>query len=112
MKGQLKNIDLSQHFDVCFQARKDAYLCSFHSLEGFDTFIEGYRDKLLRRLEEPHWFLQHLWLNDRIVGQIEFRSRTSEPEAGCLHLMYLTPDYRGMGLATQLQDYLKSFSSP
>lgn len=41
------------------------------------------------------------------MGQLEFRSFSDEPETGYVQLIYLFPEYRGRGLAAQLQAYIR-----
>lgn len=60
------------------------------------------------RLKLPEWFYIHVWLDNQIAGQLEFRSLSPEPNTGYVHLIYLKPEYRGLGIAKQLQDYIKT----
>ena len=105
MHLEFKSVNLEQHFDFCVEARKDAYLCSFETYDGFSGFLDGYRERVLERLARPEWFYIHVWVNGDIAGQLEFRSVSSEHYTGYVHLLYLKPEYRGIGLAQSLHDY-------
>ena len=41
------------------------------------------------------------------MGQLEFRCFSDEPETGYVQLIYLFPEYRGTGLAAELQAYIR-----
>ncbi|EHH2556938.1 GNAT family N-acetyltransferase [Vibrio parahaemolyticus] len=92
--------------DLCVDARKDAYFCSFGHYDGFDDFINGYRERIIERLETPEWFYIHIFVSGQFAGQLEFRSFSPEPETGYVHLIYLKSNFRGLGLAPKLQDYI------
>ncbi|WP_428243340.1 N-acetyltransferase family protein [Gynuella sp.] len=108
MDLEFKVINLERDFDSCVAARKDAYLCSFGHYEGFDDFLTGYRERIAERLLLQEWSYVHVWNGKNIAGQLEFRTFSSEPRTGYIHLIYLKPEYRGLGLAQQLQDHIFS----
>ncbi|MGL6053445.1 MAG: GNAT family N-acetyltransferase, partial [Aeromonas salmonicida] len=59
------------------------------------------------RLGQAQWHYIHVWVGEKLVGQLEFRSFSDEPETGYVQLIYLCPDYRGSGLAAGLQAYIR-----
>ncbi|WP_434664550.1 GNAT family N-acetyltransferase [Aeromonas sp. NJAU223] len=107
MLVEFKEINLERDFELCLEARRDAYFCSFHTHDGFAEFISGYRDKIQQRQTQPGWFYSHIWADEKLVGQLEFRSFSDDAETGYVQLIYLFPDYRGTGLAAQLQAYIR-----
>ncbi|TON44632.1 GNAT family N-acetyltransferase, partial [Vibrio parahaemolyticus] len=52
------------------------------------------------------WFYIHIFVSGQFAGQLEFRSFSPEPETGYVHLIYLKSNFRGLGLAPKLQDYI------
>ena len=104
---EFKNIKLEEDFDICFQFRQDAYFCSFGTLVGFSKFISGYKERVYGRIAQKGWFYIHVWVNNEIVGQLEFRNFYSEPKTGYVNLIYLKPQYRSKGLAGKLQSFIK-----
>ena len=59
MHLEFKSINLDQHFDICVDARKDAYICSFDTDDGFSDFLDGYRERVIERPSRPEWFYVH-----------------------------------------------------
>lgn len=103
-----RQISIEDNFDLCMEARKDAYFCSFGHYDGFEDFIVGYRKRIIERLTEPNWFYIHIFVSGQFAGQLEFRSFSIEPNTGYVHLIYLKPNFRGLGLAVKLQEYIVS----
>ncbi|WP_421321943.1 GNAT family N-acetyltransferase [Aeromonas veronii] len=107
MRLEFNTIGLDRDYELCVQARRDAYFCSFHTHDGFADFIDGYRERIRERLGQAQWHYLHVWAGEQRVGQLEFRSFSDEPETGYVQLIYLFPEYRGRGLAAQLQAYIR-----
>lgn len=107
MQVEFKEINLERDFEICVEARRDAYWCSFDSYDGFAEFICGYRERIRERLGQAEWHYLHVWVDGKIVGQLEFRGLSDEPDTGYVQLIYLFPEYRGTGLATELQTYIR-----
>tara|TARA_Y100001956_G_scaffold44900_1_gene43683 strand:+ start:4857 stop:5360 length:504 start_codon:yes stop_codon:yes gene_type:complete len=105
---EFRPIEIEQHFDACIAARRDAYFCSFNTYRGFDNFIDGYYERMSERQNQVEWFYVHVWIDNQIAGQLEFRSLYSEPNTGYVHLIYLKPAFRGLGIAKVLQDHIKT----
>ncbi|SBS36658.1 Acetyltransferase (GNAT) family protein [Marinomonas spartinae] len=106
MNIEYRFIDVETDYETCYEFRKDAYFCSFATYQGFETFIEGYKERLLERIHHPDWFYFHLWYGGRIIGQLEFRCFSTLKKTGYLHLIYLAAEYRGMGLAGELERFI------
>ncbi|MEG0175236.1 MAG: GNAT family N-acetyltransferase [Aeromonas sp.] len=107
MQVEFKEINLERDFELCLEARRDAYFCSFETYNGFAEFITGYRERILERQEQTEWFYLHVLVDDKIVGQLEFRSFSDDPETGYVQLIYLFPAYRGTCLAAELQAHIR-----
>lgn len=96
-------INLRRDFDACLTFRKDGWVCSFQTTEGFDQAIQGYRQRIAERQANPLWFYEHVWLNETLIGQLEYRAFSRENGVGYVHLFYLTQQYRNQGLGGALQ---------
>lgn len=55
MRLEFNTIDLDRDYELCVQARRDAYFCSFHTHDGFADFIDGYRERICDRLGQTQW---------------------------------------------------------
>ncbi len=107
MDVTFRPLTVDDDFDISISARKDAYFCSFGHLNGFDDFVRGYRERVGERLVSPEWFYILVLVDGTVAGQLEFRSFSSEPETGYVHLIYLQPEYRGVGIAPLVQSYIE-----
>lgn len=99
-------INIDKHFSTCLKYRQDAYHISFGTLDGFEHFLDGYKDRMRERMQSHQWFYKHIWQKSTIIGQLEFRSFSREAHCGYVHLMYIAPDYRGTGIADIAQQYI------
>ncbi|CAM3682977.1 putative acetyltransferase [Vibrio aerogenes CECT 7868] len=106
MKAEFKPVNPDKDFSFCVAARRDAYLCSFGSEKGFETFLSGYQARMCERLTQPEWHYYHVWVDGEIAGQLEFRNVSPQPETGYVNLIYLRPAFRGAGLADELQQFI------
>ena len=100
-------VNIKNDLDTCIRFRKDAWVVSFGSEQGFS---EEEAVQWFHSLSEknPDGFL-HVWHDQEIIGQLEFRSNivTSDGQkAGYANLFYLAPDYRGKGLGQVIHDYV------
>ena len=106
-----KPIDLDAHASVCVAFRRDSFICSFGE-DGFFNeagpngvhYIERLR---LRTTKFPDGYV-HIWLGDKIVGQIEMQI-LDEPRRGYVSFFYLVEEMRGAGVSSQLQNYAMDF---
>jgi diamine N-acetyltransferase len=107
---EFRKIDLERDFELCLQYRQDSYFCSFQSLEGFAESVGenglDYRHKMLARSNDPRWGYFHVYMQERIVGQIEFKTYSHLEQIGYVHLFYLEPSLRGKGLFKQLHQFV------
>ena len=105
---EFRRIDLAQDADTCVRFRRDAYACSFGDLGRFDREcgVDGeiYLNWLAEKAAEFAQGFVHVWLGDRIVGQIEMRPR-GQPPIGYVNLLYLVPELRGSGAGELLHEY-------
>lgn len=104
-----KPVDVLSDINRCIEARRDAYFCSFGTYDGVEQLLDGYDLRVIKRSAQVGWYYVHVWIEGRFVGQLEFRHFSPEPEpnTGYVHLIYLTPDFRGQGLAKYLQQYIR-----
>ncbi|EAR07653.1 GNAT family N-acetyltransferase [Reinekea blandensis] len=101
-------INLQRDFDACRSFRKDSWICSFQTSEGFDQAIQGYRERIAERQTHPLWFYEHVWLNETLIGQLEYRAFSREDGVGYVHLFYLIEQYRHQGLGSTLQRHVSA----
>lgn len=110
---RFETIDLQRHADVCVAFRRDSFVCSFGSDEGFDreNGPDGarYLAWLRSRIEDQPLGHVHVWREDSIVGQIEMRVLPGPPISGYVNLFYLLPEMRGRGASSALQRYAVQF---
>lgn len=106
MKPEFRPVNVDDHFSVCMAFRRDAFVCTFQSDHGFGPFIHGYEDRMRARLVDPRWYYIHIWDDDQIIGQLEFKCFSDEAETGYIHLIYLIPEYRGSGVADIAQQFM------
>ncbi len=103
-----KEIDVSRHFEACYAFRKDSYFCSFGTTEGYEASIGDYRARIIERMESGERFYYHIWHNDQIIGQLEFKPYSFKPGYGYVHLIYVVPAYRGAGVADKAQSFIQT----
>ncbi|NHQ88057.1 GNAT family N-acetyltransferase [Iodobacter sp. HSC-16F04] len=106
---QFKKIDPQRDFDLCLQFRKDAFFCSFQSLDGFTEFVgvdgADYRNKIIVRSNDPQWVYVQVYLADQVIGQIELKTYSHLEQTGYVHLFYLVPEFRGKGYFKRLNQF-------
>lgn len=111
MDIQYKKIDLNNNFSRALTFRLDSFVCSFDSDEEFwkEAGEQGciYRNKLEQRKDDEAWCYYHVWHAGRIIGQLEFRSFSDWDKLGYVHLFYLIPEYRGIGVFDQLHRFVE-----
>ncbi|MBJ7537423.1 GNAT family N-acetyltransferase [Marinomonas transparens] len=106
MEVDFKRINVEDDFQTCVDFRRDSYFCSFDTYEGFEASIVGYQDNLFLKVGNPDYFYFHLWAQGKIIGQLEFRAFSELADTGYVNLIYLISEYRGSGLAAQLQQFI------
>lgn len=106
-------IDLDRHADLCVAFRADSYVCGdgdarrFWATAGPDG--KAYFGRLATHLDDLPGSCVHVWLDERVVGQVEMMRDPDDPSAGKVNLFYLEPDHRGIGLGRQLEAYALAY---
>jgi diamine N-acetyltransferase len=108
MDIRFEPIAIDTHFSQCVAFRRDAYLCSFGTDVGFENSIIDYKALLQQNTLEKGWFYFHIWHESQLIGQLEFRSFSKTPDTGYVQLIYLISEYRGLGLGTELQEFIRT----
>ncbi len=106
MSVEFKCIDVDSDFQRCYEFRKDSYYCSFGTTKGYDKSVSGYEARIRKRLNDKRWFYFHIWQGANIIGQLEFRSFSHLDGYGYINLVYLIPEYRGVGIADIVHKYI------
>ncbi|MDR6552038.1 GNAT family N-acetyltransferase [Paenibacillus qinlingensis] len=106
---EYRTIDVEKDRETIIAFRKDSYVVSFGSEEGF-----GDEDEYVRRIaDRARRFPEGLVLiedEDRPVGQLELQIVFYEGSyIGYANLFYLIPSYRGKGYGRQLIAYAEGF---
>lgn len=108
-----KPIDLSTRAELTVMFRIDAYICNDGSAEKFGKKNSPQALLYLAWIHEKLSFaptsVVHAWLNDSIVGQCELGEYKDDPSIGYVHLYYIIPEMRGLGLADQLDQYAMNY---
>ncbi len=105
-------IDVDAHADLCVKFRCDAFVSSFGTDQPFidddgkgpERYIEWLRTRTPAR-----YGAFHVWLGDKIIGQLELGERSPEEEFGYVHLYYLIPEYRGEGYSDAIEVFAVTF---
>lgn len=103
-----RTIELHRHARTAVAFRRDSYVCSFGSDEGFGedaVYLEWLRERIAKY---PAGHV-HVWHGNMIVGQIEMLVRSVAPEQGYINLFYLVAEARGRGLGDVLHAYAVDF---
>jgi ribosomal protein S18 acetylase RimI-like enzyme len=98
-------VDWPNATQLCMAFRRDAWLVSYGSIDGFSELETAAWFELLARLH-PSSFL-HVWLAGQVIGQIEYRSPITWEDntvGGYVNLFYLLPSHRGQGLGQMMHD--------
>lgn len=93
---EFRKIDLERDIGLCIEFREDAFRESFPDSDDWKAHWNEveYRSWLPGRAKQyPDGFL-HIWRDETIIGQLEFKY---ENDSGHINLYYLRADYRGMG---------------
>ena len=106
MNIKFASIDIDSDFSLCVEFRRDSYFCSFGTYIGYEDSIIGYEQRMRKRSDDESSFCFHLWCDDEIVGQLEFRTFSDLPETGYVNLVYVVPKYRGLGVAKRAQSFI------
>lgn len=103
-------LDLQESFGLALEFRRDSFACSFGNENGFWSEVGAggslYREKIASRISDPAWGYFHALHAGRIIGQVEFKDYSQYEGWGYVHLFYLVPSYRGLGLFKQLEAFV------
>lgn len=94
-----KQIIIERHFDFCYEFRRDSHFCSFGTYDGYKESVIDYQKKIRQRLKDPNWHYLHIWCDDKIIGQLEFKLFSFLESTGYVQLIYVIPEFRGHGVA-------------
>ncbi|PWR00735.1 GNAT family N-acetyltransferase [Leucothrix pacifica] len=103
MEIVFKQVNLKRHFNLCYEFRRDSHFCSFGTYEGYEESVIGYQEKIQQRLNNPSWHYLHIWHEQKIIGQLEFKSFSFLENTGYVHLIYVIPEFRGLGVADKAE---------
>ena len=105
---QYKPIDLDRHTEVFLNFLRDTHLCSFGSMEGFadenGSGEERFTQRVRTRLAEEPESCLHVWRSGEIIGQLHL-GRFVDPAIGYINMFYVSPGWRGTGVAAAMEDY-------
>ncbi|BCD96574.1 GNAT family N-acetyltransferase [Marinagarivorans cellulosilyticus] len=89
---------------ICAQFREDAFICSFPNSNVWKNYwnAEKYYAWLESHIKNYPLGAIHIWLNQKIIGQLEFNY--GQPLSH-INLFYLRPKYRGQDYSRQMHAY-------
>lgn len=99
-------LDTTLHLSESLAFREDAWLISFESLEDYSEaetatwLMSSYENKVL---------LFHLWYENKIIGQLEFKDDIATSDglrAGYIFLFYIKKNWRSKGLGQIMHDFV------
>jgi GNAT superfamily N-acetyltransferase len=106
---EFRTIDVEKDRDTIISFRKDSYVVSFGSEEGFgdeDDYVKRISDRV-RRFPDGLVLIEE---EGRNIGQLELQIVLYEGRyIGYANLFYLIPSYRGKGYGRQLVAYAEDF---
>ena len=102
---EFKPIDLERHASVCLEFERDMERLSSGKTDIADDAPRGARflEKIAAKLAADAGSCLHFWHDETIVGQLNLGRFFDEP-VGYVHMLYLAPNYRGLGWAPLLDD--------
>lgn len=102
-------VNLAKDRQTCITFREDSYIASFGDARNFHQEdgkgSERYLDWLKGKLDRDPNSVVHVWLDDKIIGQMEMGTFPEQPKTGYVNLYYLIPEVRGCGFGTQLDNH-------
>jgi ribosomal protein S18 acetylase RimI-like enzyme len=104
-----RTIDIENDKDMIIKFRKDSYVVSFGSEEGFGDEM-AYINRIKERVNKfPHGQII-IEEDEEPIGQMELQIREyNGTEIGYVNLFYLIPEYRSKGLGKELIRYAERF---
>ncbi|WP_349727551.1 GNAT family N-acetyltransferase [Peribacillus frigoritolerans] len=109
MKLIFRTIDTDKDKEIIIKFRKDSYVVSFGSEDGFgdeNTYLQRMKERI-RKFPDGQVIIEK---DQEPIGQMELKIREYEGmEIGYVNLFYLIPDYRSKGLGKELVRYAENF---
>ncbi len=101
-------IDADKHSEIILDFRRDSFVFSFGEITSFD---EGkYIEWLIENLQSYPQGSVLVSENGKWIGQLELSIKDfNEMRIGYIHLYYLIPEKRGMGIGKELYQYAVNF---
>lgn len=104
-----RTIDIERDKDLIIKFRKDSYVVSFGSEEGFGDEI-AYINRIRERVNRFPNGQVIIEVENIPIGQMELQIKEfDEKEIGYVNLYYLIPEYRDKGLGKDLIHYAEDF---
>ncbi|CAH0311920.1 hypothetical protein SRABI96_05039 [Peribacillus sp. Bi96] len=104
-----RTIDIDKDKDIIVTFRKDSFVVSFGSEEGFGdahTYLIRMKERV-RKFPDGQVIIEK---DQKPIGQMELQIREYEgTEIGYVNLFYLIPEYRNKGLGKELVRYAENF---
>ncbi|SNT18454.1 Ribosomal protein S18 acetylase RimI [Bacillus sp. OK838] len=104
-----RTIDTDKDKDIIIKFRKDSFVVSFGSEDGFgdeNTYLKRMKERV-RKFPDGHVIIEK---DQEPIGQMELQIREYEgTEIGYVNLFYLIPEYRSKGLGKELVRYAENF---
>jgi len=101
-------INIERDWAWCRRFACDAHMESFGNLDRLPEPEELDRLWLEDLIDQYPDGCVHAWLGDSIVGELRMTVMERAHE-GAVFFVYVVPEHRGTGIATQLHDYMLSF---
>lgn len=106
-------IDIENTVELCMRFRLDSYRESFGTDDLFykenGANGEKYFEFLQKRHAQDPNYILHVWLGEKIIGQVEMGPLRDLPQCGYINLYYLIPEMREKGYGRQLDDYATAY---
>ncbi|MCM3118001.1 GNAT family N-acetyltransferase [Neobacillus sp. MER 74] len=104
-----RTIDIEKDKDMIIKFRKDSYVVSFGTEEGFGDEI-AYINRIRERVNKFPNGQVIIEEDNKPIGQMELQIQEfSGNEIGYVNLFYLIPEYRSKGLGKELICYAENF---
>jgi len=107
---KFKCANLDRDMQSCIEFRRDSFRINYGSEKSFDTEMgeqgAAYAQRLHAfQLKYPQGVI-HVWRDEQIIGQIEFRIEDLFTDKAFIPMFYLIPSERGLGVGSLMHDYL------
>ncbi|MGG4268344.1 GNAT family N-acetyltransferase [Peribacillus simplex] len=104
-----RTIDTEKDKEIIIKFRKDSYVVSFGSVDGFgdeNAYLQRMKERVCK-FPDGQVIIEK---DQESIGQMELQIREYEgTEIGYVNLFYLIPEYRSKGLGKELVRYAENF---